>query len=234
MTAMDLPHIDSPGAAFVAGLITSLHCAGMCGPLACWLTPTRSGEDGATVYSLYHASRLGGYVVLGAAAGALGQGPLALVGDNFLRYAPWALVVFFVLVALRWDKKLPQSGFLAGRWLRVQQWVRGRSRLSTAAVLGAATPLMPCGPLYFVAALAALSGSALRGLEFMLAFGLGTLPLLWAVQLNFGWLRLRLSPTWVARVQVFLAVAAALVISWRLRGTLGLAGVTEHAHSCCH
>jgi len=231
---MDFSGVDSPSAAFVAGLVTSLHCAGMCGPLACWLTPTKPGEDAATVYSIYHGTRIFAYGLLGAIAGAVGQGPLALLGDNALRYAPWALVLFFIAVALRWDKKLPQSGYLAGRWLKVQQWLRGRSRLSTAAVLGTATPLMPCGPLYFVAALAALSGSALRGVEFMLAFGLGTLPLLWVVQANFGWLRLRLSPTWVARLQVTLAVAAALMISWRLRGTIGLTGVTEAANSCCH
>lgn len=231
---MDLSSVDSPTAAFVAGLVTSLHCAGMCGPLACWLTPTKAGEDAVTVYSVYHGTRIFAYGVLGAIAGAIGQGPLALVGDGALRYAPWALVLFFIAVALRWDKKLPRSGTIAGLWLRVQQWLRGRSRLSTAAVLGTATPLMPCGPLYFVAALAALSGSALRGAEFMLAFGLGTLPLLWVVQANFGWLRLRLSPAWISRLQITLAIAAALVISWRLRGTIGFDGVTESAHSCCH
>lgn len=231
---MELSGVDSPAAAFVAGLVTSLHCAGMCGPLACWLTPTKAGEDATTVYSVYHVTRIFAYGVLGAVAGAVGQGPLALLGDGVVRYVPWALVLFFIAVALRWDKKLPQSGFLAGRWLKIQSWLRGRSRLSTAAVLGTATPLMPCGPLYFVAALAALSGSALRGAEFMLAFGLGTMPLLWAVQANFGWLRVKLSPTWVTRLQVALAVAAALMISWRLRGTIGFDGVTENAHSCCH
>lgn len=231
---MEMPSVDSPVAALMAGLVTSLHCAGMCGPLACWLTPTKPGEDAATVYTVYHGTRIAAYGLLGAIAGAVGQGPLALVGEGALRYAPWALVVFFIAVALRWDKKLPQSGRLAGLWLRIQQWLRGRSRLKTAAVLGTATPLMPCGPLYFVAALAALSGSALRGAEFMLAFGLGTLPLLWVVQANFGWLRLKLSPVWVARLQVTLAIAAALVISWRLRGTIGFDGVTENAQSCCH
>ncbi len=231
---MELSGVDSPSAAFVAGLVTSLHCAGMCGPLACWLTPTKPGEDGATLYTIYHGTRIFGYGVLGAVAGALGRGPLALFGETGLRFAPWALVLFFVSVALRWDKKVPRIGFLAGRWLKIQQWLRGRSRLSTAAVLGAATPLMPCGPLYFVAALAALSGSALRGAEFMLAFGLGTMPLLWVVQANFGWVRVRLSPAWVTRIQVSLALVAALVISWRLRGTMGFAGVTEAANSCCH
>ncbi|HVU32789.1 MAG TPA: sulfite exporter TauE/SafE family protein, partial [Opitutaceae bacterium] len=59
--------INSPTAAFLAGLVTSLHCAGMCGPLACTLMPVRSGRTGEiaadpqTVSTVYHVSRLAGY-----------------------------------------------------------------------------------------------------------------------------------------------------------------------------
>jgi sulfite exporter TauE/SafE len=66
--------------------------------------------------------------------------------------------------------------------------------LPTAAALGFATPLLPCGPLYFILAAALLAGSALRGAEFMLAFGLGTVPLLWLAQSQFHRLQARLSP----------------------------------------
>jgi hypothetical protein len=90
-----------------------------------------------------------------------------------------------------------------------------------AAALGLATPLFPCGPLYFLVALALLAGSALRGLEFMLAFGLGTVPLLWVAQTQLGRLQRRLPPRWLARLRVGLALSAALVLAWRLRGTWG-------------
>jgi hypothetical protein len=40
-TDMEIAAVNSPAAAFVAGLVTSLHCAGMCGPLACALMPVR-------------------------------------------------------------------------------------------------------------------------------------------------------------------------------------------------
>lgn len=227
--------IDTPVAAFVAGVVTSLHCAGMCGPVACWLTPTQRGEDAATVYSVYHGTRIVGYGLLGAVAGLVGQGPMVLLGNSAVRYAPWALVLFFLAVAFRWDKRLPQNGFLMRFWLRLRQRLHGRSRLATAAVLGGATPLLPCGPLYLLVALAALTGSALRGVEFMVAFGLGTLPLLWVVQANFGWLRVRLSPQWMTRIQVTLAILAALAITWRLRGTIGFgeAGIGVST-PCCH
>ena len=103
-------------------------------------------------------------------------------------------------------------------------WMRTRSRVQAAAAFGLATPLLPCGPLYFLASLALLSGSALRGIEVMLAFGLGTVPLLWLAQSRFQWVRQKLSPLWLARVRVTLAFATAGIISWRLRATLGFAG----------
>jgi hypothetical protein len=222
---MELASISTPAAAFVAGLVTSLHCAGMCGPLACVLTPARDEKaDPQTVATVYHLARLGGYATLGAIAGAAGRLPDALLGGAPAKALPWIVVLFLVAVAFRWEKRLPRFAFFTRLQWRLQQALRGRSRLRVAAVMGAATPLLPCGPLYFLIALAALSGSALRGVEFMLAFGLGTVPLLWLVQANSGFLRARLSPVWLARFQTGLALAAAVVLAWRLRGTLGFDG----------
>jgi uncharacterized protein len=84
--------------------------------------------------------------------------------------------------------------------------------------------LLPCGPLYFMIVLAAVTGSAARGAELLLAFGLGTVPLLWLVQSNFGWWRQRFGPERLRWAQSILALVAAGVIAWRLRGTLGFAG----------
>ncbi|PTY07322.1 sulfite exporter TauE/SafE family protein [Opitutaceae bacterium EW11] len=229
---MEFASVQSPAAAFVAGLVTSLHCAGMCGPLACWLSPSRSDEDATTLRATYQSARLLSYGAMGAVAGAAGSIPLAWAGTEVFRYAPWALVLFFVAVALRIDKRLRKPAFAVRTLMRIQTWVRGRSRMTVAAVLGGATPLVPCGPLYFIVALAALSGSAVRGIEFMLAFGLGTLPLLWLVQAQFGWVQSRLSPIWIARLQAGFALIAALVISWRLRSTLGFAGPSPTEWIC--
>lgn len=221
--------INSAATAFVAGLVTSLHCVGMCGPLACSVVPLRGSAgqqsaDAQIVSSIYHLARLAGYAAVGALAGALGRLPMAWLGGGVLQYLPWLLVVFFVAVALRWDRHLPHVPFLGNIYLRVHGWGRVRSPAAAAAALGLATPLLPCGPLYMVVALAMLAGSALRGVEFMLAFGLGTVPLLWLLQTNFHWIRSKLPPVWIARVQTGLALASAVVIAWRLRGTLGLPG----------
>jgi sulfite exporter TauE/SafE len=230
---MELASVHTPAAAFVAGLVTSLHCAAMCGPLACVMAPARGERaDPVAVASVYQLSRLAGYTGLGAVAGAAGAVPLSLLGGGALRWLPWALVAFYLAVALRLDKRLARVAAVARWQWRLHAALRGRSRLAGAALVGAATPLLPCGPLYLLVALAALAGSAARGAELMLAFGLGTLPLLWLAQANFGRVRARLTPAGVARAQTALALTAALVIAWRLRGTLGFGGPDAAAFLC--
>ena len=221
----ELAAITGPGTALVAGLITSLHCAGMCGPLACALMPARAGDaDPHTVSTVYHLCRLAGYSVLGALAGGLGRAPLRLLGSDALRWLPWLLVLFFIAVAVRFDQRLPRLSLLGRAYGAVAARLRGGSRVRSAALLGVATPLLPCGPLYFLVSLALLSGSAARGAETLLAFGLGTVPLLWLAQVNFHLVRVRLGPVWLARLQTTLALVVAAVLVWRLRGTLGLGG----------
>jgi len=222
---MELASIDSVTTAFAAGLITSLHCVGMCGPLACAVVPLRGDRaDAQIVSTIYHVTRLAGYSVLGALFGALGRLPMDWMGSGVVRCLPWLLVAFFVAVAFRWDRYLPRVPLLGSVYLHVHGWGRARSPGVAAAVLGLATPLIPCGPLYFLLTLAMLAGSALRGVEFMLAFGLGTVPLLWLLQVNFSWISPRLPTHWLGRLQKVLALAAALAIAWRLRGTLGFPG----------
>ncbi|HWA88088.1 MAG TPA: sulfite exporter TauE/SafE family protein [Opitutus sp.] len=231
---MDLSAINSPSAAFVAGLVTSLHCAGMCGPLACGLMPVRGDPaDAQTVATTYHLTRLTSYSLLGALAGGIGTLPLSFVSGSLLRFLPWLLVAFFIALAFRLDRYLPKPAALGRLSLRLSARLRGRSRVQAAAALGFATPLLPCGPLYFLIALAFATGSALRGVEFMFAFGLGTVPLLWLAQSQFHWVRQKLSPLWLDRTRIALALISASAVSWRLRATLGFPG-PDPSHFLCH
>jgi sulfite exporter TauE/SafE len=149
-----------------------------------------------------------------------------------LRYLPWLLVLFFVAVAVRFDQRLPKLPLLGRAYGWVAGKVRGGSKLGAAAALGAATPLLPCGPLYFLVSLALLSGSALRGAETLLAFGLGTVPLLWLAQTNYHWIRAKLGPLWLSRLQTVLALTVAAILVWRLRGTLGFDGPSPDNFVC--
>lgn len=224
---MELESINTVAAAFVAGCVTSVHCVGMCGPLACAVTAGTGGRAGVgrcaspqLSSTLYHAGRMMSYTAVGALAGAVGRAPLAFFKDSPVALLPWVLVAVFLLVALGLDKKFPRPAF-AGRALTAMRLRLSGARWAPPALaLGVGTPLLPCGPLYLMFGVALVTGSALRGAEFCLAFGLGTVPLLWLAQSQFGFLQRRLGPRGLWRVQRGCAFAAAMVLAWRLRVTL--------------
>ena len=83
-------------------------------------------------------------------------------------------------------------------------------------IVGAVTPLLPCDPLYMVFALALMTQSPVRGAEFLLAFGLGTLHPLWLLQQQYVHWSARLTPKVVGRIRRGVALLAVLVLGARL------------------
>lgn len=229
-------------AALVAGLATSLHCAGMCGPIACGLgTLAKTEGERLTAASLYHGMRLVSYAVIGAVCGALGRQPLAWFFDSPAVLLPWVLVAVLLMMAFGWDKKVPRPAVFNRLTARARLKAGGFSAYGGASAMGLLTPLLPCGPLYLVFGAALLSGSAAKGAEFTLAFGLGTVPLLWLAQHSFHRIRARLTPRAMNRLRRGLALVTALMLAWRLHGTLPAEfyGRTadpakEELPSCCH
>ena len=90
-----------------------------------------------------------------------------------------------------------------------------------AGMIGFASPLLPCASLYDFGS-AMFSGSALKGLEFAIGFGIGTMPLLWLAQMKFMSMNQRLTPKNLLRLQRAVSLVAALIVAWRLRTTLGM------------
>jgi len=156
-----------------------------------------------------------------------------MIRNEVLRYLPWLMVLFFIGMAFQWERHLPKLPLLGGFSLKLQSWLKGRPRTQAGLILGLATPLLPCGPLYFAIAASMLAGSSLRGLEFMLCFCLGTIPLLWLAQAQFQWLHSRLTPRSMGRLRLGLALCSALLIAWRLRSTLGFDGPGLENFICC-
>jgi uncharacterized protein len=228
--------VDTSAAAFLAGLVTSLHCVGMCGPLSCsWAlggtagTPVRRHSFTINT-ALYHGSRLTSYGIIGAIAGLIGIMPLRWFQHGGGVLLPWLLVLAFVLVGLGLETWFPKPAVLSKPIVKLRLTAMKLSGRLRASLLGFATPLLPCGPLYMMFALAMANGSAARGAEFTVAFGLGTLPLLWLAQTQLHWLGGRLQPATLRKLQRGLALSAAVIMAWRLRGTV----MGDDVPTCCH
>ncbi len=214
--------------AMVAGLVTSVHCVAMCGPLSCAFAPKGTGDASPqVVLTSYHLSKLAAYMIIGALAGAFGSVVLAVVKDSWLNYLPWILVLFFIGVALRMDRWMPKPLWLGKVYQRLGARFGRMSKPLAAGMIGFCSPLLPCGPLYMIFGLCLFSGSAVKGAEFALGFGLGTLPLLWLAQSQFMRLQHKLKAENLLLVQRVAALVAALVIMWRLRVMLGIEAAVE-------
>lgn len=210
---MSAPVIETTVAALTAGLITSLHCAGMCGPLTCAALPRPSAA--------YHLGRFASYGVIGAACGALGARPLDWLTHSPLSVLPWFMVVVLLAMAFGIKPKLPRPRFVQRQYARWRLLAGNRPLWQRGLAIGLMTPLLPCGPLYLMFGACLLTGSAVKGLEFALAFALGTVPLLWLAHGSWRLLGMKVGPVAVGRLQRGLAFAAAAVLVWRLRGTIG-------------
>lgn len=231
-------------AALIAGLATSLHCAGMCGPIACGLGTLATSEgQRLTAASLYHGSRLLSYGIIGGICGAIGQQPLKWYFNSPGVILPWVMVAVLLIMAMGWDKRVPRPAILKRFTARARFKSGKLSAYGAAATMGWLTPFLPCGPLYLVFGAALLAGSAAKGAEFTLAFGIGTVPLLWVAQHQFLRLRAQLSPLAMNRLRRGLAFVTALMLAWRLHGTVPLPSnhdkpapdpASDHLPSCCH
>jgi sulfite exporter TauE/SafE len=225
---------------FVAGLVGSVHCVGMCGGIvgafslaaprpafpvavaAAPTAPTAAAMDGTVRVLAYNAGRLGSYMAAGALAGGLLGGARQLAGAAPLQMAAYWLanlmlvaLGLYLMDAWRGLVTLESGGRML--WRRLQPLTRHLlpvDHAGKALALGALWGWLPCGMVYSMLLTAMLTGSAGGGAAVMLAFGLGTLPAL----LTMGMLGNRLQ-AWTRRRPVRMA-AGMLVLAF---GLLGLA-----------
>lgn len=178
--------------AFLLGLAGSLHCVGMCGPLALAL-PSKTGHGWpglAGSRMLYNTGRITTYCALGALFGWLGR-TFSLAGWQ----QTLSIVIGSVMVAGVVFKPAIVQGLPAPRILT--QWIgflksalsRQLTRTHPLAffTFGLLNGLLPCGLVYVALGGAALAGHHIQdGVFYMAAFGLGTLPAMFAISISGG------------------------------------------------
>lgn len=166
------------------GLLGSLHCVGMCGPIALALPLNR--ESQWTVFSgnaVYSFGRLSAYFSMGWVFGWVGSGFQLMGIQQYLSIAIGILIILGVVAQTNY-LKLPMPLFYQRFISRLQAKLsKAFERRSNANLLGIGfiNGFLPCGLVYMAIAGAINSSTALAGGFFMLAFGLGTLPLMWLV-----------------------------------------------------
>jgi sulfite exporter TauE/SafE len=194
--------------AFVASLLGSPHCAGMCGPFVPLAVPLRSrGARTGVARSLlaFHGGRLVSYLAMGVLAGSFGAllehggAMLGVQRAAALLAGATMIAVGVIGIARRLGARLPLAGSSSSLARVLHGITAAAGRLSPtrrAVTIGLVTALMPCGWSYAFAVAAAGTGSVGLGALTMLALWLGTLPALTAV----GFVAQRASPRVRARL----------------------------------
>lgn len=178
--------INTTAAAFIFGLITSLHCVLMCGPLLCALMPINP-QSGKVNWgaSLYQGMRVLSYTLIGALLGGFGKRISVFLESETAHIFPWILVALLFFIGFGLERWFPQPKFFGRLVSAAQRKFMPKNAYARYAFTGLLTPLLPCGPLYMIFGVCLLSGSAAQGAQFMAAFGLGTVPLLMLVHLQY-------------------------------------------------
>jgi sulfite exporter TauE/SafE len=182
------------GTALLLGLIASGHCLLMCGGItaALGLATARnaSGRPRAELLLAYQFGRIASYALAGLLLGGLLGNVIALLDAEAVRHGLRIMTALvLVLAALVTLGKLRDPGTRMGRLLWPYVARLGRTLLPVKNLRGALGfgmiwGWMPCGLAYTVLLIAVLQGDALRSAALMAAFGLGTLPALFAA--SFG------------------------------------------------
>ncbi len=197
-----MPNEITAVTAFVIGLLGSVHCLGMCGGIVTALTlglpaDTRQSPTAMLAYLLaYNVGRISSYALAGALAGVLGAQFYSLTGSQLAsQIGHWLAGAFMIALGFYlagWTRVLaPLEKAGQHLWRRIEPF--GKRFLPVhkpthALGLGLVWGWLPCGLVYSALVWAILAGDPLRGAQVMVAFGLGTLPMLLTMGAAATWL----------------------------------------------
>ncbi|MDD5141070.1 MAG: sulfite exporter TauE/SafE family protein [Verrucomicrobiales bacterium] len=172
------------GIAIALGLLGSLHCAAMCGPLMLALPVPPGGPARFVVGRVtYQLGRIATYCVLGIVAGLVGKSIFLAGFQRWLSIALGVVVLAGFLISKRVALSAPVVRLVAKLKLAMSAQLKQRS-FRSLALLGMLNGLLPCGLVYVAMAGAVSRGTIRDGIFYMALFGLGTLPMMLAVSLS--------------------------------------------------
>ncbi|HBX55876.1 sulfite exporter TauE/SafE family protein [Pseudomonas sp. UBA2684] len=176
--------------ALILGLLGGGHCLGMCGGLMGALTLAIPAEQRAQRFQLllsYNIGRILSYALAGLLLGLAGWAVASSPAAMGMRIIAALLLIAMGLYLAGWWSGLTRIEALGrGLWRYIQPLTRRFmpvTSLPRALILGALWGWLPCGLVYSSLLWAASQGDALDSAALMLAFGLGTLPVLLATGL---------------------------------------------------
>ncbi len=204
--------------AFTMGLVGSLHCVGMCGPIALAL-PYQNGSRwrAASNVLLYNLGRVFTYALLGTVIGLLGKGLFLAGVQAYFSIGLGVLLLIAALFSINLERHLLMIPLLQklNNWVKIQlSTLLRKNNRGTLFLIGMLNGLLPCGLVYMAIVGAVTMPSILDGAFYMALFGLGTIPLMLSTAIAGQFVSLQWRSRARRLIPVFLA-AFALFFIWR-------------------
>ncbi|MGB5436809.1 MAG: sulfite exporter TauE/SafE family protein [Maribacter sp.] len=205
--------------ALALGLMGSLHCVGMCGPIAFMLPVDRTNNYRKLFQVLlYHFGRLLAYGIIGLVFGLLGKGLYVFGMQQKLSVIIGVAMIIIVLIPYRtisqYNFSKPILNIISKLKNRLGQELKKKSP-DTFLTIGFLNGFLPCGLVYMALFGAIAMGNAAKGSLYMVLFGLGTVPLMTMAIYMSGFLKNSARRRIQQLIPVFVVVIGVLFI---LRG----------------
>lgn len=204
--------------AFLIGLAGSVHCVGMCGPLALAI-PGASKDKGFTFFLrtiAYQISRISGYGVLGLIVGFFSQGMQFTGVQPYFSLLSGILLLFLgffgIIPEVNAFSKYPIIQHFQVKINRIIGTVMTNEHFSTPFVLGFLNAMLPCGMIYIALGTGLSSGNMSEAALYLISFGLGTLPLMFMVSLSGQLLSLQMRRSWQKAIPIIFMISGIILI----------------------
>jgi sulfite exporter TauE/SafE len=199
--------------AFILGLTGSLHCIGMCGPIAMMIQGKNSNQL-IVNRVLYNLGRTITYVTMGIVVGFFGkiiqwgglQGKISIA---------LGLLIFLILFIPTIQKFfLPSLSQLVLKLKNAFATHLQSRRPFSSTITGMLNGFLPCGLVYAGLAIALIQNTPWESAAVMALFGLGTIPML--IVAAYSWQAVKSAiPFSSAKLQTAMLVIVAVVMIWR-------------------
>ncbi|MGS0747688.1 sulfite exporter TauE/SafE family protein [Halpernia sp. GG3] len=173
--------------ALALGFASGFHCIGMCGPIALSMGLTKKQATNYYLQNLtYQFGRITTYSLLGAVLGIVGQGFKLAGFQSYLTIIVGILLITMAVFSFGGKDFASKIPFLSKFLYKVKmnlgkllQKADYKSRYLTGILNG----FLPCGMVYMSLTASLAAGGILQSAGFMVLFGLGTLPFMFAIVL---------------------------------------------------
>jgi len=204
--------------AFLIGLFGSVHCIGMCGPIAIALpVPDSSNISFFTGRILYNIGRVVSYSILGLIFGLVG-GRVALAGaQQFVSIALGVIIIVAILLPQKYKNYFAQHPFTQKLAQPLKTNIGSlfkKGTFSAMFLIGVLNGFLPCGFVYIGLAGAIASGDAISGAAVMILFGFGTIPAMFAASVFGKYINIGIR-TKLSKATPYLAIVLAIIFIMR-------------------